>query len=260
MTTVIMTWFWRRLTRFAGGYRQRAICMPMTKLLLRTTRRSTWRGKTPSGSRMHVRHSIVSFATPTIQTKTCGGGVTLCSWRQPVVRMSAITGDRKYIVAMDREWSLTQQHLYNPEQKLFYRDATYIGKHEQNGANVYWTGATAGFWPASQACSTPCPGPILCAASMSICCETWLRESQSCNRQIVCGSRACSIQSITLCLRSLAPPSLLMGSLGVSITDRSTVRSLAPHRARMGRHASVRIRRWTSRLYPANRRCSRGIH
>ena len=56
-----------------------------------------------------------------------------------LVKMSVITGDRKYIVAMDREWSLTQKHLYDPEQKLFYRDATYIGKHEQNGANIYWT-------------------------------------------------------------------------------------------------------------------------
>jgi unsaturated rhamnogalacturonyl hydrolase len=56
-----------------------------------------------------------------------------------LVRMSAITGDRKYIVAMDREWSLTQQHLYDPAQKLFYRDGSYIGKHEANGENIYWT-------------------------------------------------------------------------------------------------------------------------
>lgn len=55
-----------------------------------------------------------------------------------LVRMSAITGDRKYIVAMDREWALTQKHLYDPGQQLFFRDATYIGKHEQNGANIYW--------------------------------------------------------------------------------------------------------------------------
>jgi rhamnogalacturonyl hydrolase YesR len=56
-----------------------------------------------------------------------------------LVRMSVITGDRKYIVAMDREWSLTQQHLYDPAQKLFFRDGSYIGKHEANGENIYWT-------------------------------------------------------------------------------------------------------------------------
>lgn len=56
-----------------------------------------------------------------------------------LVKMSVITGDHKYIDAMDREWSLTQNHLYDPKQKLFYRDATYFGKHEANGENIYWT-------------------------------------------------------------------------------------------------------------------------
>lgn len=56
-----------------------------------------------------------------------------------LVKMSALTGDHKYIDAMDREWSLTQNHLYDPKQKLFYRDATYFGKHEANGENIYWT-------------------------------------------------------------------------------------------------------------------------
>jgi unsaturated rhamnogalacturonyl hydrolase len=56
-----------------------------------------------------------------------------------LVEMSALTHDRKYIQAMDREWTLTQQHLYDPQQKLFYRDATFLGKHEANGQNIYWT-------------------------------------------------------------------------------------------------------------------------
>jgi rhamnogalacturonyl hydrolase YesR len=51
--------------------------------------------------------------------------------------MSAITGDRKYVDAMDREWSLTQQHLYDPQQRLFYRDATYLGKKEANGQPIF---------------------------------------------------------------------------------------------------------------------------
>jgi unsaturated rhamnogalacturonyl hydrolase len=56
-----------------------------------------------------------------------------------LLEMSALTHDRKYIQAMDREWTLTQQHLYDPQQKLFYRDATFLGKHEANGQNIYWT-------------------------------------------------------------------------------------------------------------------------
>ncbi len=56
-----------------------------------------------------------------------------------LARMSAITGDRKYVLAMDREWTLTQEHLYNPQQRLFYRDASYFTKREANGEPVYWT-------------------------------------------------------------------------------------------------------------------------
>lgn len=55
-----------------------------------------------------------------------------------LAEMSAITGDPKYLGAMDREWSLTQQHLYDPKQRLFYRDATYLGKQEANGEPVFW--------------------------------------------------------------------------------------------------------------------------
>lgn len=56
-----------------------------------------------------------------------------------LVEMSALTRDPKYIDAMDREWTLTQQHLYDPQQQLFFRDAGYLGKHEVNGENIYWT-------------------------------------------------------------------------------------------------------------------------
>ena len=56
-----------------------------------------------------------------------------------LAEMSTLTGNRKYVEAMDREWSLTQQHLYAPQQKLFYRDASWIGKQEKNGQPVFWS-------------------------------------------------------------------------------------------------------------------------
>ena len=55
-----------------------------------------------------------------------------------LAEMSVITGDHKYLDAMDREWSLTQQHLFDPKQKLFYRDATFLGKLESNGEPIFW--------------------------------------------------------------------------------------------------------------------------
>ena len=55
-----------------------------------------------------------------------------------LARMSAITGDHKYIDAMDREWALTQQHLYDPAEHLFFRDNSYFNKREKNGAKIFW--------------------------------------------------------------------------------------------------------------------------
>ena len=61
-----------------------------------------------------------------------------------LARMSAITGDHKYIDAMNREWALTQAHLYDPAEHLFYRDRdlhkgkTFQQMTEKNGAKLFW--------------------------------------------------------------------------------------------------------------------------
>ncbi|MFL6304637.1 MAG: glycoside hydrolase family 88 protein, partial [Candidatus Sulfotelmatobacter sp.] len=47
--------------------------------------------------------------------------------------LSSATGDRRYIAFLDREWSITSSKLYDPTQHLFYRDASFLQKHEQNG-------------------------------------------------------------------------------------------------------------------------------
>ena len=53
--------------------------------------------------------------------------------------LSATTGDPKYLQFMDHEWDRTNQLLYDNEAHLFSRDATYLDKHEKNGAKVFWS-------------------------------------------------------------------------------------------------------------------------
>ena len=53
--------------------------------------------------------------------------------------MSKITSDRKYLDFMDREWDLTTAHLYSPENKLYFRDATFLDKKEANGKPMFWS-------------------------------------------------------------------------------------------------------------------------
>ncbi|HEY1902624.1 MAG TPA: glycoside hydrolase family 88 protein [Terracidiphilus sp.] len=56
-----------------------------------------------------------------------------------LAKLSAITGDRKYLNFMDRQWSITSNLLYDPRVHLFYRDATFLGKHEANGRGLFWS-------------------------------------------------------------------------------------------------------------------------
>ncbi len=53
--------------------------------------------------------------------------------------MSKLTGDRKYLDFMDHEWKLTTRHLYDPEQRLYSRDASFLDKREANGQKLFWS-------------------------------------------------------------------------------------------------------------------------
>lgn len=39
---------------------------------------------------------------------------------------------------MDREYWMSYQFLFDKREKLFYRDSSYFGKRERNGAKVFW--------------------------------------------------------------------------------------------------------------------------
>lgn len=54
-------------------------------------------------------------------------------------RMYGTTRDIHYLNYMDREWWITSNQLYDPQQHLFSRDATFLDKHEPNGQKLFWS-------------------------------------------------------------------------------------------------------------------------
>ncbi len=55
-----------------------------------------------------------------------------------LARMSAITGDPKYLYAMDVQWWRTYEKLYDREQHLYARDARFIDRRSANGKKIFW--------------------------------------------------------------------------------------------------------------------------
>lgn len=53
--------------------------------------------------------------------------------------LSRVTGDERYVSFMDTEWWSVVDHLYSPEDNLFFRDATFFDRREPNGAKVFWS-------------------------------------------------------------------------------------------------------------------------
>jgi rhamnogalacturonyl hydrolase YesR len=55
-----------------------------------------------------------------------------------LARMSTITGDPKYLRAMDAEWRRTAARLWNAEERLFLRDERFKDRPSANGELIYW--------------------------------------------------------------------------------------------------------------------------
>jgi rhamnogalacturonyl hydrolase YesR len=53
--------------------------------------------------------------------------------------MAKATGDKKYLDFMDREWKITTDLLYEKNEHLYARDATFLEKHEKNGKKLFWS-------------------------------------------------------------------------------------------------------------------------
>jgi len=53
-------------------------------------------------------------------------------------KLAAITGEKKYLKFMDKEYKATYNYLYDKDEHLFYRDSRYFNKRETNGNKVFW--------------------------------------------------------------------------------------------------------------------------
>lgn len=60
-----------------------------------------------------------------------------------LARMSAITGDPKYVKAADKEWRRTAERLWVPEERLFLRDERFKDENHRDadGDRIYWSRA-----------------------------------------------------------------------------------------------------------------------
>jgi len=56
-----------------------------------------------------------------------------------LARMSAATGDRRYLDYMDHEWWQTSASLYDPAEHLYFRDSRYFTQKQENGQKVFWS-------------------------------------------------------------------------------------------------------------------------
>jgi len=54
-------------------------------------------------------------------------------------RLYKATGETKYLDYMDHEWWITSKLLWDPNEHLYFRDATYFDKREKNGKKIFWS-------------------------------------------------------------------------------------------------------------------------
>ena len=56
-----------------------------------------------------------------------------------LVRLTAATGDQKYLDFMNAMWWDATDHLYDSEEHLYYRDKRFFSKREKNNKKVFWS-------------------------------------------------------------------------------------------------------------------------
>jgi unsaturated rhamnogalacturonyl hydrolase len=54
-------------------------------------------------------------------------------------RLYAVTGEKKYLDFMIREWWATSDSLFDKDEHLYFRDQSYFDKREANGKKVFWS-------------------------------------------------------------------------------------------------------------------------
>jgi unsaturated rhamnogalacturonyl hydrolase len=56
-----------------------------------------------------------------------------------LTKLRLATKGRNYLDFMDREWWITSKLLYSPANHLYFRDQSYLDKHEANGKSIFWS-------------------------------------------------------------------------------------------------------------------------
>ena len=87
----------------------------------------------------------LDYAVPHLGRQAAAGDPLIWWWcdalfmAPPVLaRLSALTGDPKYLRAMDAEWRRTAARLWSPDHRLFYRDARFVDRRSPAGRPVMW--------------------------------------------------------------------------------------------------------------------------
>jgi rhamnogalacturonyl hydrolase YesR len=53
-------------------------------------------------------------------------------------KMASVTGKRKYLDFMYKEYKATTDYLYDKDEDLYFRDSNYFTRKEANGAKIFW--------------------------------------------------------------------------------------------------------------------------
>lgn len=53
--------------------------------------------------------------------------------------LSKVTGDKRYLEFMDREWWATVDYLYDKQEGFFYRDSRFFAKKTPGGQKTFWS-------------------------------------------------------------------------------------------------------------------------
>ncbi|MGK6350069.1 glycoside hydrolase family 88/105 protein [Parapedobacter sp. DT-150] len=57
----------------------------------------------------------------------------------PLAMLARLTGKKEYLDLVNKLWWKTTDYLYDPDEKLYFRDGSYLNKQEKNGENVFWS-------------------------------------------------------------------------------------------------------------------------
>lgn len=56
-----------------------------------------------------------------------------------MARMSVLTGDPRYIRAMDVQWWRAHDRLWDPKERLYFRDERFLTRRSERGKKIFWS-------------------------------------------------------------------------------------------------------------------------